>query len=122
MRKLYWLLFGMILTGWMAHVALAADAFAMRHAKHTYVQDCANCHGADGKGDGPGAAILDPKPRDFANCKDMSKRSDAELFKAISQGGVAVGLSGEMQPWGDQLSEQQIHELIKYVRAFCKTS
>ena len=122
MRKLYWFLVSAVFTGLVAHAAFAADAFAMKHAKHTYDQNCAKCHGIDGKGDGPGAAILDPKPRDFADCKDMTKRSDAELFKAISQGGVAVGLSGEMQPWGDQLSDQQIHELIKFVRSFCKSS
>jgi len=35
---------------------------------------CFNCHGKEGKGDGPAGAILNPSPRNFTNCKFHKKR------------------------------------------------
>jgi cytochrome c553 len=89
-------------------------------AASTYSNLCASCHGAKGQGDGPAAAALNPKPRDFADCKVMAKIPDDTLFKTINGGGQSVGLSAMMPPWGGSLTEQQIHELVKYVRGFCK--
>ena len=64
--------------------------------------------------------MLNPKPRDFADCQNMQKRSDDELFKVISEGGEAVKMSADMQPWGGTLSDAEIHGLVKFVRSFCK--
>jgi mono/diheme cytochrome c family protein len=95
-------------------------AQAAGEAASIYSNLCASCHGAKGQGDGPAAAALNPKPRDFADCKVMAKISDDTLFKAINGGGQSVGLSAMMPPWGGSLTEQQIHELVKYIRGFCK--
>jgi len=98
----------------------SADDAALAKAAENYQIYCKKCHGENGKGNGPGAAMLNPKPRDFADCANMQKRSDAELFKVISEGGDAVGMSADMQPWGGTLSADEIHGLVKYVRHFCK--
>lgn len=37
----------------------------LQAGKIVYRRACANCHGADGKGDGVAAPLLDPRPRDF---------------------------------------------------------
>ena len=52
----------------------------------------------------------------------MKKESDETLFKIISGGGQGVGRSTVMPAWGGVLSEQQIRELVKYVRSLCKKS
>jgi mono/diheme cytochrome c family protein len=81
---------------------------------------CSVCHGVGGKGDGPSAQGLEPKPADFTNCKAMTKDSDDVLFKIIKGGGQSAGRSTVMPSWGDSLSEQQIRELVKFVRSLCK--
>jgi len=43
--------------------------------KEKYDQICASCHGPGGKGDGPAAAALDPKPRDLSDASPMSTYS-----------------------------------------------
>jgi mono/diheme cytochrome c family protein len=88
--------------------------------RENYQSYCVKCHGEQGKGDGPGSALLKPKPRDFADCANMLKRKDDELFKVISEGGESIGMSADMQEWGGTLSEAEIHDLVKFVRTFCK--
>ena len=81
---------------------------------------CAVCHGVGGKGDGPSAAGLYPKPADFTDCKTMAKDTDQTLIKIIKEGGQSVGRSTVMPAWKDSLSDGQIHSLVKYIRGFCK--
>ena len=81
---------------------------------------CAVCHGVGGKGDGPSAAGLHPKPADFTNCKVMAADSDQILFKIIKEGGQSVGRSTVMPSWKDSLSDSQVESLVRYVRSFCK--
>ena len=77
-------------------------------------------HGVGGRGDGPSAKGLEPKPADFTNCKVMAKDSDEVLLKIIKGGGQSVGRSTVMPAWGDSLSEQQIGDLVKFIRGLCK--
>jgi cytochrome c oxidase cbb3-type subunit III len=81
---------------------------------------CSVCHGVGGKGDGPSAQGLEPKPADFTNCQAMAKDSDEVLLKIIKGGGQSVGRSTVMPAWGDALSDQQIRELVKFIRGLCK--
>jgi cytochrome c oxidase cbb3-type subunit 3 len=81
---------------------------------------CAVCHGVGGKGDGPSARGLEPKPADFTNCQAMAKESDEVLSKIIKGGGQSIGRSTVMPAWADALSEQQIRELVKFIRGLCK--
>lgn len=107
----------LVLTGPEILAAQKGDAKA---GKKTYDSLCATCHGSTGKGDGPGAAVLNPKPRDHTDCKTMAKESDATLVKVIKEGGQSVGRSPLMPPWGGALKDQQIRELVAYIRGFCK--
>lgn len=84
-------------------------------AKDIYGQRCKACHGANGTGDGPAGKFLKPPPSDFA--VSLKGKSDAWIAKAIKQGGAAVGESAEMPAYGD-LSDQQIKELVSYIKKF----
>jgi cytochrome c oxidase cbb3-type subunit III len=113
---------GVLMAAAMAFAMLAAPCVRAQEkipTKMTYKIYCARCHGFNGAGDGPDAATLTPAPRDFANCAEMSKLSDATVFKAIKDGGAAVGLASTMPAWGVALSDDQIKELAAYVRTFC---
>ncbi len=111
-----------LVAGFLPLVSIPAFADESTDAKvrDNYQSYCRKCHGDQGKGDGPGAAMLNPKPRDFADCANMQKRSDDELFKVISEGGESIGMSADMQPWGGTMSDDEIRQLIKFVRSFCK--
>jgi cytochrome c oxidase cbb3-type subunit 3 len=87
-----------------------------------FTELCSVCHGIGGKGDGPSAQGLEPKPADFTNCKVMGKDSDDVLFKIIKEGGQSAGRSTVMPAWGASLSDPQIRDLVKFIRGLCKKS
>jgi cytochrome c oxidase cbb3-type subunit 3 len=104
-------------------VALATPATAAADAasaKRDFVMFCTKCHGSAGKGDGPQADALSTKPRDFTDCTRMKGLSDETLFTAIKEGGEAVHLSKDMPAWKDGMDDDEIHDLVAYVRTFCK--
>ncbi len=74
--------------------------------------NCVSCHGASGKGDGPAAAALTPKPADWTSAK-VQGESDGELFWKISNG------RGPMPPW-KHLSEKDRWDLVSYVKSLKK--
>jgi len=84
--------------------------------KVIYENNCAACHGAEGKGDGVAAQALDPKPRNLSNVEFTSSVTNEHLYKVISEGGGAVGLSPLMAPWGGVLSEADIWDVIAFIR------
>ncbi len=104
----------------MLSVTPQVSAEDMAAAKQNYDTFCVKCHGANGKGDGPAAATLSTKPRDFTDCGRMSKISDDTLFNVIKNGGAAAGLSKDMQAWSSGFEDGEIHDLVAYVRTFCK--
>jgi len=44
--------------------------------------------------------------------------SDVYLYQIISEGGAALGKQAVMKPFADQLSSQEISDLVAYLRAF----
>jgi len=89
--------------------------------KVSFENTCVACHGPQGKGDGPAAAALDPKPKNLSDAALLSTQTDEYIFKVISEGGASVGLSPMMAPWGGVLSEQDIWNVVAYIRQdLCK--
>lgn len=103
-----------------AEPAATVSAPTLAQGEALYKQYCAACHGPEGKGNGPAAAGLPVKPADHTNGALMNKISDAELFKAIKEGGQAVGKSPAMPPWGGSLKDEQLRALVLYVRSLAK--
>jgi cytochrome c553 len=81
---------------------------------------CVACHGATGGGDGAAAASLNPKPANFQDAAFWSERDDATVKKAIKEGGPAVGKSPLMAPLGAGLSDEQLTNLVAYLKTFKK--
>ncbi len=97
-----------------------AEAADPENGKKLFTQFCASCHGTSGKGDGPAAAALNPKPRDFTDKALMSQKTDERLFSVIKNGGAANGLSPLMAPWGSVLKDDQIRDVIAYIRTLAQ--
>ncbi len=86
-----------------------------------YEQICATCHGMTGRGDGPVGKALTPRPADHTNTAYMSQLSDEHVYKVIKDGAASVGKSPMMAPWGSVLSDQDIRDVIGYVRTLSGT-
>jgi cytochrome c553 len=95
----------------------AASAAAELKAPEKFTILCAPCHGPAGRGDGPAAAALNPKPRNFTDGELMNAKTDVQLIKAIKEGGAAVGLSSFMPTWAGQLSDEEVMEIVTFIRS-----
>ena len=104
----------------MPSVAWSAGDAA--RGKQKYQELCGACHGQSGKGDGPTAAVLPVKPRDHTDADYMGKLTDQQIFNTIKQGGEAVGKSPIMPKWGGILSDQQIEDIVVYIRTLSGSS
>lgn len=89
-----------------------------------YAIHCAACHGADGGGNGPASAALNPKPRDFsdgtfyldANANDETGEP-VDLARVIESGPRAFGGSKAMPPWEGVFTQEQLRNLVAYVQS-----
>jgi len=94
------------------------NANAGRGAK-VYKEYCVQCHGPKGKGDGPGAKGLDPKPAVHADLP-LADYPEDYLYNLVYYGGKSVGKSPNMPDWGLTLPEQSVADVIAYVRSTFK--
>ncbi|MFQ5432971.1 MAG: c-type cytochrome [Nitrospinota bacterium] len=93
---------------------------AAEKAADNYNLYCVQCHGTAGVGKGINAPYLAVQPRNHKSAKDMSALTDANVFKAIKEGGVAVGKSTQMPPWGAIMTDAEITDMVKHLRKMCK--
>ena len=78
---------------------------------------CAQCHGLQGKGDGPNVTDdFGTDPRNFTDKEEMEKLSDADIKNVVLDGGPSVSKSELMPPWGKTLTEQQVDRCMEYLR------
>jgi len=90
-------------------------------AELNYKFYCAQCHGLDGKGDGPNATKSQPvSPRNHTSAKEMSKLTDQDLINVIKGGGAATSKSTMMPPFGKTITDEEVVALKDYLRKLCK--
>jgi cytochrome c5 len=75
-----------------------------------YAQQCAVCHGAGGRGDGPGAAAFSVRPANLSSPDLWAQRTDEEIHEVIVNG------YGAMPPLGAMLDQSTRTALIRYLR------
>lgn len=97
-------------------VGITAGAVGAQDATQQYDKNCKVCHGPSGKGDGPAGKMLKPPPADFATV--LKGKADADIAKAIKDGGKAVGKSTAMPAFGSKLTDDQINAIVAYVKGF----
>ena len=86
-------------------VTRADDAAAL------YKSKCLMCHAADGSGNSPtGKAMKVPDLRS----EDVQKKTDAQLIEATTNG------KAKMPAFKGKLTDEQIKDLVKYVRELAK--
>jgi len=87
-----------------------------------YSQNCSVCHGKKGAGDGPGAKISSPFPRNFIKGHIKLRSTpfgkiptDKDLFEVITNGS-----KGTTMPSWKHLSENDRHSLVLYLKSLSK--
>src|SRR6266480_907711 len=98
-------------------VASAPLALRAADAKTNWANNCAQCHGATGKGDTKMGKMLNAM--DLTDPKKQSSFTDAQAAAAIKDG---IKQSGKttMKAFGGKLSDDEIKALVAYVRSLKK--
>jgi mono/diheme cytochrome c family protein len=78
--------------------------------EEVFKTNCAPCHGAQGHGDGPAGAALDPQPKNLADLQ--ANAGDDYLFWRISTGKPGTS----MVAWKGILTDEQIWQTVSFIR------
>jgi putative copper resistance protein D len=110
---------------WVALPPLAVDAYpttylrsavpyqavSIAHGHALYRQQCETCHGADGRGDGPGGAGLPRRPADLT-APHTAQHTAGDLYWWLTHGIARAGMPG----FGDRLTAEDRWDLINFLR------
>lgn len=94
----------------------------LENGKAVWNRGCIACHGADGKG-APETSTVFVRPDtwpDMTRCDQTTPEPDSAYKAVILHGGRGLGFSQIMPAFGDLLSNEQIDDVIAYLRTFCK--
>ena len=118
MNRLLWtgvliLLNGLIFSGLGASYELGSVGVQSgeEQGRDLYRIHCLECHGAEGRGDGPRAALLAPRPGNLVSAATSAK-TDAELLEIIAEGVPRTAMSG----WSHQLSVDERRNILAFIR------
>src|SRR5262249_58402962 len=84
-------------------------------SERLYYGLCVSCHGVTGRGSWRATLFL-ARPPNLADPSRLGVSSDQYLFDLIKNGGAAIGRPG-MPAFGTALSDEEIRELVRYVRS-----
>ncbi len=82
--------------------ATPAEAPDLEQARQLYREQCASCHGAEGRGDGPLARGMEPPPIDFTDPERYRNRTLHGLYGVISHGVEGTEMRGFADLTDDQ--------------------
>ena len=86
------------------------DQESIARGKELFQTHCVVCHGPGGRGDGPAAAGLNPKPPNLV--KMAGHHTDGDIAWKIENG------RGAMPAWRARLQEKDIWHLTNFLQAF----
>ena len=94
--------------------------FRAAQGKRIFYTHCVWCH-ADATPAGPSnRSNVTPTPPVMNDGATLNKESDSTLRNAIALGGSALGKSAMMPPYSRTLSDEEITDLIAYIRAIAQ--
>ena len=88
---------------------------SLESGEKIYLENCAQCHGQRGKGDGPGRETMNPKSPSPADFTDPEKMAGLSPFKTFNT--ASFGIEGTVMASFAALSEEQRWQVAFYV--FC---
>jgi len=95
---------------------LVPSEATLKAAREIYLDQCAQCHGEHGKGDGPEAMMHSQAPADLTDAGRTNTVTDGEIFYQISEG------RKPMPSFKKRLTEDQRWWLVLLVRSLSAPS
>ena len=101
----------------------STSALHLDTGERIYKAGCAACHGPDGRGTPKSIAGFEPPDTfpDFTRCDQTTAEPNSSWKAIITHGGPYRGFSQIMPSFSEALTEAQIDQVVRYLRAFCKT-
>ena len=99
-----------------ATFAFTAPRTLAAPAAENWENHCTKCHGDDGKGQTKAGKKLQLK--DYTDAKVQAEMKDEEMIRAITDGIFDKAGKEKMKAYKDELSGEEITELVAYVRKF----
>lgn len=72
---------------------------------------CVLCHGPEGRGDGRAAKLHNPRPFNLTT----STAPRYYIADMVRKGGEAMGRGKGMPPWGEQLTDEQVNDVLNFL-------
>ncbi|MFZ5594294.1 MAG: c-type cytochrome [Pseudomonadota bacterium] len=94
----------------VAYLGITGDS--AHRGEVVFKTNCVLCHGVKGDGKGRASVLFNPPPANLT----MSDKNDDYKRMIITMGGAAMGRSPVMPVWGEQLSAQEIEDVVAYLR------
>ncbi len=96
---------------------LPALAPSVERGAALFHENCASCHGADGRGDGAESRRLGLTPANFTDLAFMQVETPDDFFNVVTLGRRRSG----MPAWSDALSVQQRWDVVRYLWSLTHT-
>ena len=97
------------------------EAQDLERGQEVYEEWCTSCHGAEGRGDGPAAEYMLPRPRDFTlglfqirTTGSGELPTDEDILRVIDDGMPGTTMPG----WEDELPQADREALVAYIKTF----
>ncbi len=110
----------MYVTAVFAVLVGLSSAAQARDGRTVYAENCAACHGDDGRGRPAREASLPVEPPDFTDCNFGTPEANTDWIATVHEGGYARGFSRTMPAFREVLTQPEIGAVVEYLRQFCR--
>ncbi len=111
------LFLALVLVGSGSALLMAQPSDVLDRGQIIYREHCMECHGESGKGDGPKAPFLSPRPGNLVSAATSAK-TDKELLRTIAHGKPHTA----MPAWQDRLAVEDQQAALHYIRFLVRFS
>ena len=91
-----------------------------RSGEEVFRAACMTCHGPDGRGNPRSHVGFDKPLPDFSDCSATTPEVEHDWFAVVYNGGPIRAFDRHMPSFGGALSEQEIWNVVRYLRTFCR--
>jgi mono/diheme cytochrome c family protein len=78
-----------------------------------YSNYCVTCHGINADGNGRAARLYTPRPSSLR----MTDKNNDYIELIVRKGGEPLARSPKMPPWEEELTNEQIRDVVAFVRS-----
>ena len=102
----------LLLPGWLVTASHDAPHPDLELGKQVYLERCKVCHGTQGDGKSFAANALNPPPKNFTSPQSKKQLTQERMIESATNGRPGTA----MMPWKDNLSQEEILAVVRYIR------